>query len=293
MANAATDPVAPRVRARFEVLVRQAPEAGAWLGLVDAVLREAAGGSWAAARVVAGPRSAGAPVLSGARVTVPRAVVGPWVRGLLGVAGDRGGPGLAALRRHAALESVEADGLLQAAIRMDAALVAAFARRAGVDTQAFAQVAHLAAVPLLLALRAAGAFPPLTSWRSGPCPACGAFALLAESRGLAREHRLRCGRCGADGAGAELTCAFCGNADHERLRFLAPDGNPQARRVLGCLACHGYLRVIPTLEPVAPAALLLEDLSHVDLDLVGLEHQYARPAPPVLADLLLDARDVP
>jgi FdhE protein len=283
MARSATDPVAPRVRARFEGLAVKAPEARAWLALVDEVLREAASGAWGRARVSGGAPEDGVPQLARAHVTVPGAVAARWLTRLLHVAGEHGGTGLAALRGRAG--AVDPATLLSASLRSDPEAIACAARDAGADPQAFAQVAHLAVVPLLLALRASGALRPVGAWRSGPCPGCGAFALVAESRGLARDHRLRCGRCGADGAGAELTCVFCGKADHQRLRHLVPDGNPQARRVLACLACNGYLRVIPTLAALDAEALLLEDLAHVDLDMAASGHGYRRPAPPVLPDV--------
>lgn len=285
MARATTDPVAPRLRARFEGLAVKAPEARAWLALVDAVLRETATRAWASARVSGRTYKDGVPLLAGARVTVPGEPAARWVTRLLEAAGEHGGAGLAALRGRAG--PVDAATLLAAALRSDPEAVGLAAREAGADPQAFAQVAHLAAVPLLLALRASGVLPPVGVWRSGACPGCGAFALLAESRGLARDHRLRCGRCGADGAGAELTCVFCGNADHHRLRHLVPDGNPQARRVVACLACNGYLRVIPTLAALDGEALLLEDLAHVDLDLAAARLGYRRPAPPALPDVVV------
>lgn len=289
MSRTASEVLDPRLKGRLDALGREAPEAAPWLALVEEVLREASRGAWARLHAEAAGDGSHGPRLEGARVRVPLGEASRWVARLLARAGERGGPGLAGLASVRKSTAIDPLALLEAGLRQDAAQTAGLARRAGVDEHAFAQVAHLATLPLLLALRATLSSEGPAVWRSGPCPVCGAYASLAESRGLAREHRLRCGRCGFDGLGAELMCAFCGQSDHERLRALAPDGNPHRRRVLACLACRGFLRIVPTLEAIAPEALLLEDLAHVDLDLVALERAYARPPPRGLGVTLVPA----
>jgi hypothetical protein len=73
---------------------------------------------------------------------------------------------------------------------------------AGLDATLLATLAQVAALPLLLACgRRAGPLLGEARWQAGFCPVCAAWPTLAEMRGLARDHFLRCGRretsCGA------------------------------------------------------------------------------------------------
>jgi FdhE protein len=108
-------------------------------------------------------------------------------------------------------------------------------------------------------------------------PVCGGWPTVAESRGLERARRLRCGRCGGDWAYPALRCPFCANDDHERLGSLVPEGQAEARRVETCSVCQGYVKQVATLRAWAGDEVALADLASVDLDLAALEHGFARP----------------
>ena len=77
-------------------------------------------------------------------------------------------------------------------------------------------------------------------------------------------------------------CAFCGNADHERLGSLVAEAEGETRKVETCGACRGYLKNITTLRAWAPDEVALADLATVDLDLAAIDRGYERPPAPVL-----------
>ena len=52
------------------------------------------------------------------------------------------------------------------------------------------------------------------AWGRGYCPACGAWPVLAEQRGLEQRRYLRCGLCASAWEVDRLLCPFCGNRDH-------------------------------------------------------------------------------
>lgn len=115
-------------------------------------------------------------------------------------------------------------------------------------------------------------------WRAGYCPLCGAWPVLAEFRGLARERWLRCGRCGSGWRYPHQECPFCGTSDHRRLRYLAEEGKRDSQRIEVCLDCRGYVKTFATLGAWSHGEVLLQDLLTVELDFVATEQGYQRPA---------------
>ena len=182
---------------------------------------------------------------------------------------------------------MDALALLEAAVCQDDARIAALAAAAGADPEALRITAQLAGVPLLQACGRALAAQVAPTWWEGYCPVCGAWPTLAESIGLERKHQLRCGRCGTAWALPPLRCVFCGEVGHDQLGYLAPDDAEPVRRVEVCRTCNGYLKALTTMRPLAPWAVLLDDLTTVHLDVVALERGYRRPERPGFA---LEAR---
>jgi FdhE protein len=74
-----------------------------------------------------------------------------------------------------------------------------------------------------------------------------------------------------------LTCPYCHTSDHDRLRVLVPTTGGETRKVEACGACGGYVKTFTTLTARVPAAVMVEDLTSVELDVVALERGYHRP----------------
>jgi hypothetical protein len=253
------------IQARVADARRRHPESEAWLGLLDAALGESEDGATWGAAVPRPPadRPVKAPLLYRARFTVDERAAGRWVK---------------RLAARANVGDVDAVALLEAGVRQD-----------NPDPPALRVVAQLAAIPLLQACARVLAADVPASWWEGYCPVCGAWPVLAEYVGLERKRQLRCGRCGTGWAIPMLRCAFCDETDHERLGYLAPDGDEEVRKVEVCNTCKGYVKALTTVRSLAPWAILLDDLTTVHLDVVAIERGYERPERPGYA---LDAQVV-
>lgn len=268
------------IRPRLAATAQQTPEWQPWLKLLEATLHEMHEPGWAAATPqLLLDRPAGAPLLTGASLSLDRRLIQNWVWRLLRQASRDVGSSIA---RPTAFDprALDALALLEAAICQDEARLVALAATICLDPVALDAVAHLAAMPLLQACgrSLAGQIP--AAWSHGYCPICGFWPTLAELRGLERAHRLRCARCGADWGMTWLRCPYCGESDHQRLAFLVPADNGETRRVVTCVTCKGYLKTLTTLQANPGYALVLEDLATVDLDIVALECGYTRPKRP-------------
>ncbi len=276
---------------RLDELERRTPEWGVWLAL----LREIAPALDPAREdrsegVGGGPSST--PLLDGRALRVDAGEVQRLLRRLAVAASrdataDTGAATLAGYRPSGAA----AVSLLGATVRQEPETVATLAADAGVDAEALATVARVAALPTLEACARRLAPHVPAHWPHGYCPICGAWPILAELRGLDRSRRLRCGRCGSDWGIAWLRCPFCGETDHERLGSFAPEAELETRKVETCASCRGYIKTVTTLQPSPLPDLLLIDLETVELDMVAVDRGYARPEEPG-AEAPLDVRVV-
>jgi FdhE protein len=201
-----------------------------------------------------------------------------WLRHLSAILGR--GLGKSGARSAAALDGMDVFALLEAAIRQDFARLQALADAAHADTQTLQTFAQLAVMPPLHACHRRLADTRPHAWAHGYCPCCGAWAVLAERRGLERARHLRCGRCGGEWRTDWLRCPFCGETNHERLAFLVPEGKDETQSVATCASCQGYIKTLTTLQGAAPQAVMLDDLTTVALDVVAVERGYARPRQP-------------
>ena len=238
------------------------PAFAPWVRLLEVALRAAEDPAWSAVALSLDERRRpGAPLLDGAVLVVDEGRVRALLAELGAIGADR----------------IDALALLAAAIAGDAAVVALLGGEAGAEHEALDVLAQLAATPVLVALATHLRAHADASWGRGYCPVCGAWPALAELRGLERQRRLRCGRCASDWALPVLTCAFCGETDHERLRTLVVEGQEQTRRIEACDGCRGYLKSVSTLRGMPLRTLAMADLASVELDLVAQEHGYERP----------------
>jgi len=273
----------------MHILLASQPETAPWLGVLSAVVEEAADGSpgapWgavAAATTLQTEHSPGTPLLAGARIPIDARLADRWVRRVLALAAEAG-PQAIGLRAAAgddpSVTPLETRAFLEAAVNADGGRLEALARSLDIDPHALAAVAALAVVPLLQALRRR--FGPAVDprWHEGWCPICGGWPHLAEQRGLERTRRLRCARCGGDWVQPGIRCPYCGAIGHESRAALVSEQDGEARKVETCSACRGYLKSVSTLRAWAGDEVTLTDLATVDLDLVALERDFERPQP--------------
>lgn len=268
-------------RRHLDTILAAQPEAAPWLGVLSTVLVECSDATWdaAASRTrLQAEREAGAPLLAGAEIAVDRRHAERWPRLVLELAGNVGAEA-DSLRAAASSSALDPLLLLEMAINQDIDGLTATAVAFDLSLDTLSVAAGLAAMPLLQAIRRRFGNAADPRWKQGYCPVCGDWPLLAEVRGLERAHRLRCGRCGGDWAQPGVRCPFCDASGHGALSALVPEEGGEARKVETCTRCRGYLKSISTLRAWAGDEIPLADLSTVELDLVAIERDYARPAP--------------
>ena len=253
------------------------PESDAWLTLLEAALAESEDGAvWeAAVPSPAADRPVKAPLLAHTRITLDARATRGWVRRLLTLAL----PGEA--------RKVDEIALLDAALSHDDEALDALARAGGADPSVLRVAGQMALLPLLQACARRLAPDVPAAWWEGYCPVCGAWPAVAEYTGLERKRQLRCGRCGAGWAIPLLRCVYCDETHHDNLGYLTPEAGEQSRKIEVCNTCKGYLKAVTTVRPLAPWAILVDDLTTVPLDIAALERGYRRPERPGYA---LEAR---
>lgn len=112
----------------------------------------------------------------------------------------------------------------------------------------------------------------IDGWNRGICPICGSSPTLAEIQGKEGIRRLRCGLCGAGWRYPYLKCISCRVDD--RLKIVSVEGEDKRYRLQACDACHGYIKMITTFDPIPADLLPVHDLATIHLDMIAGEHGY-------------------
>ncbi len=252
-----------------------------WVKLLDTALASAESGAWENAAPMLPARAdsglpPNAPLLHGMSAHVDGRLARRLVRELIrDVGGGEGEAPVSVARLRG--RRIDALALIQAAIVRDHGAIESLAASAGIDAHAFEVIGQLAAMPLLHACAQKYQDRIPAEWMRGYCPVCAAWPTIVELRGLERNRRLRCGRCGSDWPLPVLQCAFCDELHHSQLGTLTPEDEPQTRRVDVCRTCKGYLKGFTTLRPMPMRLVMMTDLASVDLDLIAQERDYTRP----------------
>jgi len=256
-------------------LKHQRPEWTPWLAVVEVALRESDERVWADA-VPAMPATTGAaPRLAGATLTLRRTAVDSYFERLL-QAGSKSGTREMATLGSASARSLDALVVFRAALCQEPGDITQAAVRCGVDPDALQAVAALVPVPFLQACNRSWGAPP--DWVEPYCPVCGSWPAFTEVRGIERSRHYRCGRCGSEWHAHGLSCPFCATTDHQDLVRLVPGDPGASSAVEACRRCLGYVKTFNRLQGCPPAAVMIEDLGGVALDLASLEQGYARPS---------------
>jgi len=256
--------------------VRESPELRSWVALCEEVRRALDEPPWGSVIRGTAPLGDASPLLADAVFSIDLARATAWLRHLFTRAAAAGGP--AATLRPERLSEEHVRALLRAAIAEEE--FEQFAQDVDAEPGALGPVASLGAMPLLHAARRTLYDAVPRSWAPGYCPVCGAWATLAEARGVERSRQYRCARCGSGWFAGWLRCPYCGNADHHRAAALIGDDQGARYRTETCEVCRGYVKTLTVLLPIKPGDIALADVDSVALDLAAITHGYHRPPSP-------------
>jgi FdhE protein len=250
--------------ARLQIEVQRAVSDRAWQDAVPTLER--------------GRLEAGQPLLHDVTIALPLDRFSALLARLAGSAEEGRAPELRGLRGRLAGVRLDVAALAEAAIAQDHERLNVLASAAGIDIALLDTLAQMAVTPLLLAV--GGRAAPLVEdggWDVGYCPVCAAWPVLAELRGLEQRRWPRCSRCSTGWQRSGFACLYCENADFDTLGYLAPESDRESRRAATCDRCHGYLKTLTTLGPLAPLDVTLADATTLELDVAALERGYGRP----------------
>jgi FdhE protein len=262
----------------LDTLKRARPEWLPWLAVLEEVVREANSPQWErAVPGEIGDRNERVPLLAGSAVSLQTSSVRRWLDRLIRLATESGTDAMRSLARTRVAEA-DCVELFTASIRHDTEAARQMAAAHQADPEALQAVIALLPVPFLLACNRRMSMSVPAGWTEGYCPLCGSWPAFAEIRGIERSRYFRCARCGGEWYARALVCPFCDTSDHNELATLVPAKSDANGTIDACNGCRGYVKAFTRLQGCPPAAVMIEDLASVELDLAALEQGYARPA---------------
>jgi FdhE protein len=190
----------------------------------------------------------------------------------------QGGPAVKALAKALRPGGLDAQEMLDEVLGGRPASVLARADALGQDASLVATVLRWTLFPVLSRCRVAlSTLPAEARWAKGCCPVCGSWPLLGEFRGLEQTRFLRCGLCAASWGFPRLCCPFCETSDHRQLGYLHVEGEEGKERAATCDACHGYVKMVSSLQELTGPGLLVKDVGTLPLDLAAAERGFLVP----------------
>lgn len=121
------------------------------------------------------------------------------------------------------------------------------------------------------------------NWLKGNCPLCGSHPAMEKLRREDGKRILWCGFCGTQWHHKRIMCPFCGNEDHNSLRYFFTEGESSSGanvfRVDVCDKCKRYIKTID--ERKMPEGespdFRLENINTLYLDILAQKDGYQSP----------------
>ena len=120
-------------------------------------------------------------------------------------------------------------------------------------------------------------------WLKGNCPVCGSFPAMEKLRRDDGKRILWCGLCSTEWHYKRIMCPFCGNEDHNSLRYFITEKDSSLKenpfRVDVCGKCKKYIKTID--ERKMPESQIpdfsLENINTLYLDILAQKDGYRSP----------------
>ena len=126
----------------------------------------------------------------------------------------------------------------------------------------------------------------LSNWSESFCPVCGARPNLSFIEQEENKRHLFCSRCPASWSFSRITCPFCEETNHQKLRYFQVEDD-KAHRVYVCDTCSRYIKTVLGESGQLVHARLL-DLLTLRLDAVARREGYRRDTLDLLGILLME-----
>jgi FdhE protein len=105
---------------------------------------------------------------------------------------------------------------------------------------------------------------------------------IKNAEGVEGAKYLVCSSCGYEWRFSRLGCPYCGNGNHEKLRYFHTETDGKAYRVDVCEECKKYIKTIDLRELGEEIVPLVEDIATLHLDMIAEKEGYKRGIPGIL-----------
>jgi len=124
------------------------------------------------------------------------------------------------------------------------------------------------------------------SWLRNYCPVCGSAPVSGELRNVEKLEGvvrfLVCSSCSFKWRFTRLSCPFCGNNDHKKLRYFNTEADGKGYRVEVCEECKKYIKTIDTTVVGEAVVPLVEDMATLHLDIIAQKEGYKKAGTNIL-----------
>ena len=121
------------------------------------------------------------------------------------------------------------------------------------------------------------------NWLKGNCPICGNFPAMERLRREDGKKILWCGFCGTQWHHQRIMCPFCGNEDHNSLRYFFTESDSSSKenpfRVDVCDKCKRYIKTLDErkLPENEMPDFSLDNIKTLYLDVLAQKDGYQSP----------------
>lgn len=113
-------------------------------------------------------------------------------------------------------------------------------------------------------------------WNEQYCPCCGSDPFLAYWLDSVGKQYNICSFCHTEYRVARMQCTYCGEKNHDVLRYIAAEEIPQLH-IQTCSTCHSYIKILDRKGQSLPRTPALDDVNSLIIDAVAVEQGFSRP----------------
>jgi FdhE protein len=114
------------------------------------------------------------------------------------------------------------------------------------------------------------------AWGHGHCPICGSLPYISRLETREGLRTMHCSFCHCAYRVSRIGCAYCGEQDHEKLRYFDVE-EKSGYRVDLCDQCKMYIKTADFRQLDKPSLPALDDLESLALDVLAQSRGYVRP----------------
>ena len=113
-------------------------------------------------------------------------------------------------------------------------------------------------------------------WTEQYCPCCGGEPLLAYWLGsVGKQHNI-CSLCSTEYRVARMQCPYCGEKNHDALRYIATQEVPSLH-IQTCATCKSYIKILEKKGVSLPLTPHIDDVNTLVIDVVAKQQGFSRP----------------